>query len=135
MRDLLRVPGLPAAVVASLVVVSAIDVLAVYLPALGTERGLARFRLQVGRPLSELPVFEEAERAQLLTDWNATAAAYPREATIPGLFRAQAERAPDAPALDFARAHGLVATRDDKARVPIRRRVQAPFQQVHAHQR
>ena len=40
-RDLLRLPGLPAAVVASLVAVSAIDVLAVYLPALGTERGLA----------------------------------------------------------------------------------------------
>lgn len=40
-RDLLRVPGLPAAVVASLVAVSAVDVLAVYLPALGTERGLA----------------------------------------------------------------------------------------------
>ena len=40
-RDLLRVAGLPAAVVASLVAVSAVDVLAVYLPALGTERGLA----------------------------------------------------------------------------------------------
>ena len=40
-RGLLRVPGLPAAVAASLVVVSAVDVLAVYLPALGTERGLA----------------------------------------------------------------------------------------------
>jgi MFS family permease len=40
-RDLLRVPGLPAAVMASLVAVSAVDVLAVYLPALGTERGLA----------------------------------------------------------------------------------------------
>ena len=40
-RDLLRVPGLPAAVVASLVAVSAVDVVAVYLPALGTERGLA----------------------------------------------------------------------------------------------
>ena len=40
-RDLLRVPGLPAAVVASLVAVSAVDVLAVYLPALGAERGLA----------------------------------------------------------------------------------------------
>ena len=40
-RSLLQVPGLPAAVVASLVVVAAIDVVAVYLPALGTERGLA----------------------------------------------------------------------------------------------
>ena len=39
-RSLLRVPGLPAAVVASLVVVSAIDILSIYLPALGTERGL-----------------------------------------------------------------------------------------------
>lgn len=38
---LVHVPGLPAAVVASLVVVSAIDLLAVYLPALGTERGIA----------------------------------------------------------------------------------------------
>lgn len=40
-RALMQVPGLPAAIVASLVVVAAIDVLSVYLPALGTERGLA----------------------------------------------------------------------------------------------
>ena len=39
-RALMRVPGLSAAVVASLVVVAAIDVVSVYLPALGTERDL-----------------------------------------------------------------------------------------------
>ncbi len=54
-----------------------------------------------GRRLSELPLLDETERAQLLDRWNATATAYPREATVPGLFRLQADRRPKAPALDF----------------------------------
>lgn len=37
----LRVPGLPRAIVTSLTVVAAIDLIVVYLPALGTERGIA----------------------------------------------------------------------------------------------
>ncbi|HEX6901809.1 MAG TPA: non-ribosomal peptide synthase/polyketide synthase, partial [Thermoanaerobaculia bacterium] len=54
-----------------------------------------------GLRLSELPLLDETERQQLLMDWNATTTAYPREATISELFRLQAERRPEAPALDF----------------------------------
>jgi aspartate racemase len=51
------------------------------------------------RPLSALPLLTEPERHQLLVEWNATAADYPRDATIGELFRAQAERTPDAVAV------------------------------------
>jgi MFS family permease len=40
-REALTVPGLPRAVLVSLVVLSSVDLLGVYLPALGAERGLA----------------------------------------------------------------------------------------------
>src|SRR6185312_6707599 len=39
------------------------------------------------------------ERAQVLRQWNDTATAGPREATIPALFEAQVRRAPEAPAV------------------------------------
>ncbi|RKH14792.1 amino acid adenylation domain-containing protein [Corallococcus sp. CA053C] len=51
--------------------------------------------------LSELPLLEEAERRQVLLDWNATAMEYPRDATLHGLIEAQVERTPDAVALVF----------------------------------
>ena len=41
MRTLLRIPGLPRAVVTSGVVLAALDITLVYLPALGAERGIA----------------------------------------------------------------------------------------------
>jgi MFS family permease len=40
LREALAVPGLPRAVLVSLVVLSAVDLIGVYLPALGAERGL-----------------------------------------------------------------------------------------------
>lgn len=40
-RRLLRTPGLSASIVASIAVVSTVDIVAVYLPALGLERGLS----------------------------------------------------------------------------------------------
>src|SRR6185312_6513217 len=46
--------------------------------------------------LSALPLMDEEEREQVLRQWNDTATAYPREATIPGLFAEQARRTPDA---------------------------------------
>ncbi|HZI05051.1 MAG TPA: amino acid adenylation domain-containing protein, partial [Archangium sp.] len=51
--------------------------------------------------LRELPLLSEAERRQLLVDWNATRVDYPREATIPSLFEAQVERTPDAVAVEY----------------------------------
>jgi amino acid adenylation domain-containing protein len=48
------------------------------------------------QPLRALPLLPEAERAQLTTGWNATAAAYPRDATVASLVAAQAARTPNA---------------------------------------
>ncbi|RKH54315.1 non-ribosomal peptide synthetase, partial [Corallococcus llansteffanensis] len=47
------------------------------------------------RPLTD------AERQQVLFDWNATATDFPRDATLHGLIEAQVERTPDAVALAF----------------------------------
>lgn len=41
MRDLFRLPGLPRALTVSCVVIAAVDITLVYLPALGAERGIA----------------------------------------------------------------------------------------------
>ncbi|MEW5926797.1 MAG: amino acid adenylation domain-containing protein, partial [Gemmatimonadota bacterium] len=55
------------------------------------------------RRLSEVPLLRPGERAQLLEQWNATAAAHPR-ATFPRLFAEQAARTPHLPAASFAGA-------------------------------
>jgi len=44
------------------------------------------------RRLSELPLLPEAERRQLLVEWNQTAADYPRDSLVHELFEAQAGR-------------------------------------------
>ncbi|HZR97743.1 MAG TPA: amino acid adenylation domain-containing protein [Chloroflexota bacterium] len=51
--------------------------------------------------ISELPLLSEAERQQLLVAWNATQAAYPREASVQRLFEARAARVPEAVAVEF----------------------------------
>ncbi len=51
--------------------------------------------------LSELPLLGEAERRQVVVDWNNTATEYPREKCIHELFEAQAERTPNAVAVVF----------------------------------
>jgi natural product biosynthesis luciferase-like monooxygenase protein/FkbM family methyltransferase len=53
------------------------------------------------QPVSTLPLLPQAERDQLLLDWNDTDAVYPSEQTIQQLFEAQVERTPDAVALTF----------------------------------
>ncbi len=50
--------------------------------------------------LSELPLLSSVERQQLLIEWNATAAAFPRDDCIHTLFEIQAARTPDAVALE-----------------------------------
>ncbi|HVT06085.1 MAG TPA: AMP-binding protein, partial [Polyangia bacterium] len=52
-------------------------------------------------PVRAIEVLPPAERKQVLEAWNATAAAYPATACIHELIAAQAERTPDAVALDF----------------------------------
>ncbi|HEY0858140.1 MAG TPA: AMP-binding protein, partial [Albitalea sp.] len=50
-------------------------------------------------PLRTLDVLPEAERRQLLVEWNATQAEYPSQACIHELIEAQVLRTPDAPAV------------------------------------
>ncbi|HYO73087.1 MAG TPA: amino acid adenylation domain-containing protein, partial [Archangium sp.] len=51
---------------------------------------------QPDAPLSTLPLMTGAERHQLLVDWNATGAEYPREACVHELVEAHARARPDA---------------------------------------
>ncbi|MDY6804445.1 MAG: amino acid adenylation domain-containing protein [Cyanobacteriota bacterium] len=54
-----------------------------------------------GTPVGELPLLAEAERHQLLVEWNDTASEYPRDKCIHQLFEEQVERSPDAVAVVF----------------------------------
>jgi amino acid adenylation domain-containing protein/FkbH-like protein len=53
------------------------------------------------RRLSELPLLSEAERQQVVVEWNKTTTEYPRDKCIHELFEAQVERTPDAVAVVF----------------------------------
>lgn len=55
----------------------------------------------VDRTLADLPLLTEAERKQLLVDWNNTAADYPRGTCVHQLIDVQARRSPDAIAVMF----------------------------------
>jgi amino acid adenylation domain-containing protein len=55
-------------------------------------------------PLAELPLLTLPERVQLLVEWSGRETAYPREASLYGLFADQAALAPDAVALVEAAA-------------------------------
>jgi amino acid adenylation domain-containing protein len=50
-------------------------------------------------PVSALPILTERERDQLLVEWNATRAEYPKTSCVQRLFEAQVERTPDAVAV------------------------------------
>lgn len=52
-----------------------------------------------GLSIAELPLLDAGERRQMLVDWNDSATAYPRDATIHELFEQQAAETPDAPAV------------------------------------
>ena len=51
--------------------------------------------------LSELPLLTEAEREQMLYEWNDTSAPFPQDKSLHQLFEAQVERTPEATALIF----------------------------------
>ncbi|HEX6471461.1 MAG TPA: condensation domain-containing protein, partial [Streptosporangiaceae bacterium] len=51
--------------------------------------------------LADLEIMPAAERRKLLVDWNATRAAYPADATVPGLIAAQVRARPDAEAVTY----------------------------------
>ena len=50
-------------------------------------------------PLGRAPIIPESERHRLIHEWNATDAAYPRDATVHALFEERARSAPDDPAV------------------------------------
>jgi amino acid adenylation domain-containing protein len=52
-------------------------------------------------PLSRLPLLSAAERHEVLSEWNDSALAYPRERLIHELFEQQVRRAPGAVAVTF----------------------------------
>jgi len=64
--------------------------------------------------LSDLPILTEAERKQLLVDWNDTHTNYPKHQCINELFEAQVERTPDAVAVVFVDALGSASRRVDQ---------------------
>ncbi len=51
--------------------------------------------------ISDLPLLSEAERYQLLVEWNKTRVDYPRDQLIHQLFEARVEKTPDAVAVVF----------------------------------
>jgi amino acid adenylation domain-containing protein len=51
--------------------------------------------------IGQLPLLNEAERQQLLIEWNHTAADYPQDRCIPQLFEEQVARTPEAVAVVF----------------------------------
>ena len=53
------------------------------------------------QPLSDLPLLTEAERHQLLVEWNDTQVGYPTDVCLHQLFEAQVERTPDSVAVVF----------------------------------
>ena len=86
------------------------------------ERMAASFRtlLEAGvenpeQTIGMLPLLGEAERRRVLVDWNQTGAPYPRDRCIHQLFEAQAQRTPEAVALEFERESLKYAELDRRA--------------------
>ena len=52
--------------------------------------------------IAEVPIMTHSERQQVLVEWNATEASYPRDACLPDLFAQQAKQTPDRVAVAFA---------------------------------
>ncbi|TMC07455.1 MAG: amino acid adenylation domain-containing protein, partial [Chloroflexi bacterium] len=65
------------------------------------ERLVEALEESPARPIGDLDVLPERERHQLLREWNATEAEYPREQCIHERFEAQAEATPDAVAVQW----------------------------------
>jgi amino acid adenylation domain-containing protein len=61
---------------------------------------LAAIAADDARPIDRLPLLSESERHQLLVEWNATDADYPREKCVHELFEEQAAKTPEAIAVE-----------------------------------
>ncbi|RYZ40479.1 MAG: amino acid adenylation domain-containing protein, partial [Myxococcaceae bacterium] len=72
----------------------------------------------IARPeqrLGDVSLLSEAERHRVLVEWNDTATAYPREATVHALFEAQAARTPDTLAVVYGEDSLTYAGLDSRA--------------------
>jgi amino acid adenylation domain-containing protein len=76
---------------------------------------LAGIAVDADRPISQLPLLTEAERQQVLIDWNVTLADYPQQACIHQLFEAQVERTPETAAVVFGDQHLSYAELNQRA--------------------
>jgi amino acid adenylation domain-containing protein len=88
------------------------------------ENLLAAAAADPGSRLSELPLLSEAERRQVLFEWNETTSGYPREATIPEVFALRALGKPEAPAVeegDETLSYGELAQRARRLAHRLRR--------------
>jgi amino acid adenylation domain-containing protein len=65
------------------------------------ERVLDQVAAGAGVRVSEIALLDEAERRQVVDDWNRTDAAYPADHCIHQVFESQAARTPDAVAVTF----------------------------------
>jgi amino acid adenylation domain-containing protein/non-ribosomal peptide synthase protein (TIGR01720 family) len=65
------------------------------------ERVLKQVAADPGRRIGELDLLSDAERRQLLVEWNETAAPYPKERCIHELFEEQVARNPEAVAVVY----------------------------------
>jgi amino acid adenylation domain-containing protein len=65
------------------------------------ERLVEALELSPGRATQSIDVLPEAERRQVVEEWNRTGAEYPAGACIHELFEVQTERTPDAVAVRF----------------------------------
>lgn len=72
------------------------------------ERMAGHFRILLqsvledpSRRISDLPLLSNAERQLIVTDWNSTAADYPRDSTTQELFEQIAREHPDRPAVEY----------------------------------
>ncbi|HEU5377722.1 MAG TPA: amino acid adenylation domain-containing protein, partial [Ktedonobacteraceae bacterium] len=57
------------------------------------------------QPVGQLPLWSEAERQQIVEEWNTVRKVYPHEHCVHHLFERQAEQTPDAVALVFEEQH------------------------------
>ncbi len=66
-------------------------------------------------PLDQLALLDDAEREQIVEQWNATATEYPLDRSIQQLIEAQVDRTPQAEALVFGDTHLSYAQLDARA--------------------
>ena len=69
----------------------------------------------VDQPISKLPLLSEADRRQLLIEWNASEADYPRNACVHQLVEVQAKATPDTVAVVFEGEQLTYAELDQRA--------------------